>query len=103
MAKMKDLSGDGKITQKDVLMGRGVIPMKKAKGGGLSMDIQKIRKMREGGIPIEDSTKERPFKFMDEAIRRKGTTPLQQNLINKRKIKENLARNRAANNPPKNK
>ena len=36
---MKDLSGDGKITQKDVLMGRGVIPMKKAKGGGLSMDI----------------------------------------------------------------
>jgi hypothetical protein len=24
--KMKDLSGDGKITQKDVLMGRGVIP-----------------------------------------------------------------------------
>ncbi len=100
---MKDLSGDGKITQKDVLMGRGVIPMKKAKNGGLSMDIQKIRKMREGGIPIEDSTKERPFKFMDEAKRRKGTTPMQQNLINKRKIKENLARNRAANNPPKNK
>lgn len=24
--KMKDLSGDGKITQKDVLIGRGVIP-----------------------------------------------------------------------------
>ena len=29
MKKMEDLSGDGKITQKDVLMGRGVIPMKK--------------------------------------------------------------------------
>jgi len=24
--KMKDLSGDGKVTQKDVLIGRGVIP-----------------------------------------------------------------------------
>ena len=24
--KMKDLSGDGKITQKDVLIGKGVIP-----------------------------------------------------------------------------
>ena len=29
---MKDLSGDGKITQKDVLMGRGVI---KKKNGGM--------------------------------------------------------------------
>ena len=29
---MKDLSGDGKITKKDVLIGRGVIP-KKAAGG----------------------------------------------------------------------
>ena len=32
-AKMKDLSGDGKITKKDVLIGRGVIeaPAKKYK------------------------------------------------------------------------
>ena len=30
-AKFPDLSGDGKITQKDILMGRGVI--KKAEGG----------------------------------------------------------------------
>ena len=29
--KLKDLSGDGKITRKDVLIGRGVI---KAKKGG---------------------------------------------------------------------
>lgn len=34
---MKDLSGDGKITQKDVLMGRGVIPKKKAAMGGSIM------------------------------------------------------------------
>ena len=30
-----DLSGDGKVTMKDVLMGRGVIPRKGKKGGGL--------------------------------------------------------------------
>ena len=28
--KLTDLSGDGKITKKDVLIGRGVIKMKKA-------------------------------------------------------------------------
>lgn len=32
-AKMKDLSGDGKITQKDVLIGRGVIPAPSKKYG----------------------------------------------------------------------
>ena len=39
-----DLSGDGKITQKDILMGRGVIdkPEKKAKKGAMI-------KMRDGG------------------------------------------------------
>ena len=45
MAKKKfpDLSGDGKITKKDILMGRGVI--KKAMGGG----AMKKRVMRRGG------------------------------------------------------
>ena len=39
-----DLSGDGKVTQKDILMGRGVIdkPEKKAKKGAMI-------KMRDGG------------------------------------------------------
>ncbi len=31
LAKMEDLSGDGKITQKDVLIGRGVITKEGAK------------------------------------------------------------------------
>ena len=53
---MDDLSGDGKITRKDVLIGRGVLP-KNAKHGGLTMDIQKIKKMQLGGQTIEDSTK----------------------------------------------
>jgi hypothetical protein len=31
-----DLSGDGKITQKDILMGRGVIPREKKNKGGVA-------------------------------------------------------------------
>ena len=34
MAKFPDLSGDGKITQKDILMGKGVISKKKKMMGG---------------------------------------------------------------------
>ena len=41
--KLKDLSGDGKITQKDVLIGRGVI---KAKGGPAKRTIRKPVPMR---------------------------------------------------------
>ena len=42
--KLTDLSGDGKITQKDVLIGRGVIQAKK----GSSVKDKKISKvMRE--------------------------------------------------------
>ena len=40
-----DLSGDGKVTMKDVLMGRGVIPRKKAMGGGMAQ-IQGFGKAR---------------------------------------------------------
>ena len=32
-----DLSGDGKITKKDILMGRGVIPREMQMGGVVSM------------------------------------------------------------------
>jgi len=42
---MADLSGDGKITKKDVLIGRGVI---KKKAGG------KVKKMNCGGMAIVD-------------------------------------------------
>lgn len=52
---MPDLSGDGKVTQKDVLIGRGVIkkmrggPMKKAMGG-VAKKSGVIKKMRGGPI-----------------------------------------------------
>ena len=46
-AKFPDLSGDGKITQKDILMGRGVI--KKAKGGVVKKRATRTKKSRGSG------------------------------------------------------
>ena len=54
--KMKDFSGDGKITQKDVLIGRGVLEKEgdkfvaKQYGGSLTDDIKKIKKRKGGGM-----------------------------------------------------
>ena len=52
MAKKKfpDLSGDGKITKKDILMCSGVI--KKAMGGGVSQAINGLKKqgLKNGGL-----------------------------------------------------
>ena len=51
---MKDFSGDGKITQKDVLIGRGVLQKEgdkfvaKQYGGSLTDDIKKIKKAGGG-------------------------------------------------------
>ena len=44
-AKFPDLSGDGKVTMKDVLMGRGVIkkPKKKAAGGSMTLKGGKLK------------------------------------------------------------
>ena len=44
----KDLSGDNKITMKDVLIGRGVIdkPVEKAKGGGIAVQGLGFRGVR---------------------------------------------------------
>ena len=61
-----DLSGDGKITQKDILMGRGVI--KKA-GGGSAMPGMKKRVMANKGKRI---TKKRVKKKMKRTMKRGG-------------------------------
>ena len=47
-----DLSGDGKVTMKDILMGRGVIPRKGKKGGGLMEATSRLRAqgLKMGGI-----------------------------------------------------
>ena len=46
------LSGDGKVTMKDVLMGRGVIKRPKKKGGGLMEATSRLRAqgLKKGGI-----------------------------------------------------
>ena len=46
-----DLSGDGKVTMKDVLMGRGVIPRKGKKGGGLMEATSRLKAqgLKDGG------------------------------------------------------
>ena len=50
-AKFPDLSGDGKITQKDILMGRGVI--KKAGGGVVKKRVKRTKKSRGTGSAIK--------------------------------------------------
>jgi|TARA_R100000988_G_scaffold70980_1_gene36622 hypothetical protein len=67
---MKDLSGDGKITKKDVLIGRGVLkkPMKKKKGGQVASSAEtsvikgaKAKGSREGSTikgPMASSSRE---------------------------------------------
>ena len=44
-----DLSGDGKVTMKDILMGRGVIkkPKKKQKGGSMTLKAGKLRGVKD--------------------------------------------------------
>ena len=48
-AKFPDLSGDGKVTMKDVLMGRGVIkkPKKKAMGGSMTLEKGKLKGIKD--------------------------------------------------------
>ena len=47
-----DLSGDGKVTMKDILMGRGVIKRPKKKGGGLMEATSRLKAqgLKMGGI-----------------------------------------------------
>ena len=47
--KFPDLSGDGKVTMKDILMGRGVIkkPKKKASGGSMTLEKGKLKGVKD--------------------------------------------------------
>jgi hypothetical protein len=56
--KFPDLSGDGKVTMKDILMGRGVIkkPKKKASGGSMTLKGGKLRGVKDAP---EERRKER--------------------------------------------
>ena len=59
--KFPDLSGDGKVTKKDVLMGRGVI--KKAMGGKIIKSLKEVgKKLAKGGQGMKNKGKGRPSK-----------------------------------------
>ena len=49
--KFPDLSGDGKVTMKDILMGRGVVkkPKKKAMGGSMTLQGAKLKGVKVAG------------------------------------------------------
>jgi hypothetical protein len=52
-----DLSGDGKITMKDILMGRGVVkkPKKKAKGGSVASTFKLAKAAKPSGrLTVDD-------------------------------------------------
>ena len=46
--KFPDLSGDGRVTQKDILIGKGVI--KKKKGGAVMAGMKKRSKKKKRNI-----------------------------------------------------
>ena len=67
MGKFPDLSGDGKITQKDILMGKGVIakPKKKKAKGGKVMPAHKDKTMmKRGGMAKKKAMKKKMKRVM---------------------------------------
>ena len=57
-----DLSGDGKVTMKDILMGRGVIkkPKKKQKGGAVSAFEKARQRKPSGRLTVDDIKRATP-------------------------------------------
>lgn len=60
-----DLSGDGKVTRKDILMGRGVIPQNKNRGGLMRHDERTIRNVDDEIYRIAPKTHSRGRERMD--------------------------------------
>ena len=66
-----DLSGDGKVTMKDILMGRGVVkkPKKKAMGGSMTLEKGKLK-------GIKDAPEERAREAGARAMKKAGRLAL---------------------------
>ena len=64
-----DLSGDGKVTKKDILMGRGVI---KRAGGGSTMPGMKKRVMAKRGKSIKKRVKKNMGGAMKKRVMKRG-------------------------------
>lgn len=65
--KLTDLSGDGKITQKDVLIGRGVIKAKKG-GSVKNKKVSKVMKEYKEGKLRSGSKKGPKVKSRKQAV-----------------------------------
>ena len=65
-AAFPDLSGDGKVTQKDILIGRGVVPMQQ---GGISLtnaQIQKLLQVPEVRYFLENSQSGNLYEYVEQ-------------------------------------
>jgi hypothetical protein len=70
-----DLSGDGKVTMKDILMGRGVVkkPKKKAMGGSMTLQGGKLKGVK---VAPEERRKEKIQKMKGFLKRRSLLNPM---------------------------
>jgi hypothetical protein len=65
-AAFPDLSGDGKVTRKDILIGRGVVPMQQ---GGISLtnaQIQKLLQVPEVRYFLENSQSGNLYEYVEQ-------------------------------------
>ena len=82
--RFPDLSGDGKVTKKDVLMGRGVIKKgtpkaamtdketrSKEQKGKLSKLMERVNKMKRGGVAKKKRAKKKRAKAMGGGMMKK--------------------------------
>ena len=85
-----DLSGDGKVTMKDILMGRGVIkkPKKKQKGGAVSV-FEKARQAKPSGrLTVDDIKRATPRPSMTlKGGKLKGVKDAPEELMREKKKK----------------
>lgn len=93
MAKFPDLTGDGKVTQKDILMGRGV---SLAKGGritykkeGSSVNQNKINKVAKG-LKKASATHAKQSKILSTVELKKGSRVNEAGNYTKPTMRKNL-------------
>ena len=65
MAKFPDLSGDGKVTQKDILIGRGVIKKPKMEGGKFM--TKQYSKTRRNMSKADEKAFEKAIKYSNKS------------------------------------
>ncbi len=70
--KFPDLSGDGKITQKDILMGKGVIPRTNKAKGGKTMPMHAMKKKKKKKKSMKKRVKAMGGGAMKKRVMKRG-------------------------------